>query len=411
MANHRTALPPHLIFGVQGALYAVDATAVREVLPFLALSAMEEMPGCILGVANLRGSIVPIMDLNVRFGGTFAPCRATDCIVVLQRDGVTVGMVVNEVREVRSLHPESTEWRAGAGQTKDGARFVAGVAKLDHQVVMLLDLEQLLRLSDEPPSAAAPSARLQAPGSMEGRTASRPGLIRAGSREPGAGSASEASYEATPEERVLLLERAAALAQPLERDGITGLTPVAVARLGSEFLGFELDWVLEFAAVRTVTPVPCCPPQIAGQVNLRGDIVTLVDLRPILRIPAEVEAGRPSGLAPGARLQAPGPDQFQTASRSADHRAEHRAPSTEHASAASFLVLVEIDALRFGVLVHEVLEIVPLHPAQIGAIPDVQPQRTSEYLKAAVPYRGQMLGILDLPRMVAEGSLIVDDEA
>src|SRR5262249_43347456 len=187
------------------------------------------------------------------------------------------------------------------------------------------DLEQLLRLSDELPEATARDAR----NTVSARR--------------------QLALEAAPEERMLLLERAAALAQPLEQDGFTGLTPVAVARLGAEFLGFELDWVLEFAAVRTVTPVPCCPPQIAGQVNLRGDIVTLVDLRPILW--ASLRSAHAT----------------RDAGRATETEVASRESRVARASEARFLVLVEIDALRFGVLVDEVLEIVPLHAAQIGA--------------------------------------------
>jgi purine-binding chemotaxis protein CheW len=322
----------------------VDAVAVREILPRLELSPVEQMPGYILGVANLRGSIVPIMDLNVRFGRAPDPCRATDCIVVLAQGDTVVGMVVSEVREVRPFNHEQVEWRTSAGQRSADAHFVAGLAKLDEQVVMLLDLERLLRFPESLPEAGEGSAASFAldPRALE--------------------------LAADLEERALLHERALDLARPLARDDFAGLEPVAVTRLGSEFFGFELDGVREFATVHSITPIPCCPRHIVGQVNLRGDIVTLVDLRPALRVAAE-----------------PGPTRQ--------------------------MVLLEIAAERFGVSVDEVLEIVALHPSQIGTVPAAQQHGTGEYLKGAVPYRGRMLGILDLPRMVADGSLVVDEEA
>src|SRR5687768_7481546 len=119
MATDRGDLLPFLIFGLGGALYAVDAAAVREILPFLDLSPIEETPDYILGVANLRGSIVPIMDLNVRFGRASRSYRASDCIVVLEWDGAAVGMVVNEVRSVQQLHPEPADTRAAGGWQAD----------------------------------------------------------------------------------------------------------------------------------------------------------------------------------------------------------------------------------------------------------------------------------------------------
>ena len=76
--------------------------------------------------------------------------------------------------------------------------------------------------------------------------------------------------------------------RPLAAGGPAGREPVAVTRVGSEYLGFELAMVREFTTTRQVTPVPCCPPHIAGQMNLRGDIVTLVDLRPVMKLPTPV---------------------------------------------------------------------------------------------------------------------------
>jgi purine-binding chemotaxis protein CheW len=347
MATDGRSLPPHLIFGLHGALYAVDAAAVREILPFLELSPVAELPGYILGVANLRESIVPVMDLNARLGRSPAPCRASDCIVVLDRGGSVVGIVVNEVLEVRPIQPQSVEWRDDTGGPGAGTSFVTGLARLDGQVVMLLDVEQLLRLSAGLPEAGGESSvsPSEPPSTAGGWTLSR---------------------EISPEERQVLRGRAMRLAKPMARDVSVGIEPVAVTRLGDEFFGFELTGVREFATVRTVMPVPCCPPHILGLVNLRGDIVTLVDLRPMLRLVAQ------GGLA-------------------------------------RYMVLVEIAAQRFGVSVDEVMEIVSLNQTELDTVPAGQ-HGTSDYLKGALPYRGKMLGILDLAKMVADGSLTVDEQ-
>src|SRR5262249_24445664 len=179
-------------------------------------------------------------------------------------------------------------WRVGTGDANGSANFVTGLAKLDQQVVMLLDPERLLPLP-----LALQGAVNEADVAAQERAAI---AHRAFARD------------ASPEDQAVLRERARALATPVARDDFAGREPVAVTRLGQEFFGFELDGVREFAAVHTVTPVPCCPERIVGQVNLRGDIITLVDLRPMLRVPEE-----------------PGP--------------------------AHFMVLVEIDAQRFGVWV------------------------------------------------------------
>ena len=67
--------------------------------------------------------------------------------------------------------------------------------------------------------------------------------------------------------------------------------PLAIIQLGAECFGVGLDVVREFSHLRRVTAIPCCPSHIAGNMNLRGDILTLVDIRGLLNIPAE---GNPS---------------------------------------------------------------------------------------------------------------------
>jgi purine-binding chemotaxis protein CheW len=349
--------PPQLIFRLRQGLYAVDALAVREVVPFLALAPIEEMPGYILGFANLRGSVVPVVDLDLRFGRPAQTRRRSDCIVVLERqageasgqtalsDGRSpsvLGIVVNEVQEVRRLPADSLQHPPASSQEERGSSFVVALARLEQQVVMLLDVDALLRLSEAPLTRA------------EGEEAGTPIVPALPPPLP------------TPTEQGVFEERARELARPLAGGIADEREPVAVVRLGSEYLGFELDMVREFTTTRQVTPVPCCPAHIAGQMNLRGDIVTLVDLRPVMKLGA-TESGPLSGV-----------------------------------------VLLEWGELRFGVLVDEVLEIVSLADLDTGTEAHPPPDGVGDYLKHAAPYHGRMVGIIDLQRIVAEGNLVVN---
>jgi purine-binding chemotaxis protein CheW len=363
--------PPQLIFRLRHALYAVDALAVREVVPFLALAPIEELPGYVLGVANLRGSVVPVVDLDLRFGRPAQARRRSDCIVVLQRevgegceqrapnDGrspCAVGIVVNEVQEVRRLPADSLERPPASGQEARDSAFVAALARLDEQVVMLLDVDALLRLSETPVARGLDQdSEMRKRGAVGGESPAPDG------RERGAAHLSDAL-----EEQRVFEERARELARPLAGGGSARGEPVAVIRLGSEYLGFELAIVREFTTTRQVTPVPCCPAHIAGQMNLRGDIVTLVDLRPVMKLVAT------------------------------------------QSEPLSGVVLLELGELRFGVLVDEVLEIVSLAGLDSGAGALTPPAGLGDTLKHAAPYRGRMVGIVDLPRIVAEGNLVVN---
>ena len=160
MSESRTTTP-QLIFRLRQGLYAVDALAVREVVPFMALAPVEELPGHVVGVVNLRGSVVPVVDLDLRFGRPAQVRRRSDCIVVLQREAgeegqprdahadqsrELVGIVVNEVQEVRRLPADSLQRPPAGGGEESGSGLVVALARLDEQVVMLLDVDELLRL-------------------------------------------------------------------------------------------------------------------------------------------------------------------------------------------------------------------------------------------------------------------------
>src|SRR5581483_10681188 len=123
------------------------------------------------------------------------------------------------------------------------------------QVIMLLDMERLVRL---PVGPGPGEERDAAEGEVE---------------EPSPGRTF--CPDASDEERATFRERARSLARPVETQDFSGLLPLAVARLGAEYFGLPLPVVREFSDIAAVTRVPCCPPHVVGQMNLRGDILTL----------------------------------------------------------------------------------------------------------------------------------------
>ena len=91
---------------------------------------------------------------------------------------------------------------------------------------------------------------------------------------------------ASPEERATFRERAENLRRTAESEDFAGLIPLAVIGLNGEYLGLDLDTVREFTDdISKITPIPCCPPHIVGNINLCGEIVTLVDVREVLNLP------------------------------------------------------------------------------------------------------------------------------
>ncbi|MBM3856019.1 MAG: chemotaxis protein CheW, partial [Verrucomicrobia bacterium] len=253
-----------VLFSLAGADYAIPAVAVQEVISLPALTPNEEAPGYIAGLLNLRGRILPVMDLWRRFGRPPRSLRLTDSVIVLDWQGVHLGIIVDEVHEVREIPADAIESCPDYGREVPlGRGFQAGVAKLDRGLAAILHLDHLFRLPEEPRALGpAREVALLAPGGTP-----------------------SVSIIPTTQVQAVFQERADRLRTPLVQADAAGLLPLAIVALDEEYFGVELDLVREFAPLREVAPVPCCPPHVLGQINLRGDILTVVDLRRTLNLP------------------------------------------------------------------------------------------------------------------------------
>src|SRR5262249_2564789 len=128
----------------------MDALAVREILWLPELTPLDEAPRYVAGVLNLRGHLVPVIDLHRRFGRAGHRYSTRDSVLVLEWEGQRAGVIVSQVLSVRDMADSETEMPPGYGLESDtGERFLCGLAKVDQAVVMMLDLERLLRLPED----------------------------------------------------------------------------------------------------------------------------------------------------------------------------------------------------------------------------------------------------------------------
>src|SRR5262249_34289721 len=155
---------------------------------------------------------------------------------------------------------------AGDRQSDAGGRFIRGLARLNEQLVMLLDVERLLGPGELPVAGDGGETEDGGRRTEDGGGPSPSFGLRPPSSAP---SAAEGSFspEATAEERAIFRRRAQDLAPPMEQEESDGLASLAVVTLNGECYGIDLGLVREFAPLRSVTPVPCCPAHVVGQMN------------------------------------------------------------------------------------------------------------------------------------------------
>lgn len=135
--------PEHLIFRVGQEEYGVDIRKVQEIRSYETATHLANAPEYLKGVTNLRGLIVPIVDLRIKFGHQTVQYDQQTVVVVLQLNGQTMGLVVDGVSDVIALSPSQIK---PVPQLSGGANteYILGLASVADRMVILVDIEAML---------------------------------------------------------------------------------------------------------------------------------------------------------------------------------------------------------------------------------------------------------------------------
>ena len=133
----------YLIFALAHEHYGLDILKVREIVAMMDITSVPRMPAYVIGVVNLRGKVVPVMDLRLLLGMPEVQRTPRTCIVVVHAAEVETGIVVDRVLEVSNLPADCIEETPCFGANVD-AECIRGLAKTEHGVTILLDIERVL---------------------------------------------------------------------------------------------------------------------------------------------------------------------------------------------------------------------------------------------------------------------------
>jgi purine-binding chemotaxis protein CheW len=137
----------YLTFALAGEEYGLPVLKVREIIKMLDITAVPQAPLHVKGVINLRGKVIPIVDLRLKFGFPPRDYDERTCIVVvevaLQNSKVMMGVVVDAVSEVLTISADEIEATPDFGEHVD-THFMKGVAKVKGRVKFLLELDRIL---------------------------------------------------------------------------------------------------------------------------------------------------------------------------------------------------------------------------------------------------------------------------
>lgn len=141
----------YLTFLLGGEIYGIDILSIREIIEYAAPTEVPLVPSFIRGVMNLRGAVVPVIDLSLRFGRGATEARKRTCIVIMEvrhEEAVQqIGIVVDAVQEVIALPITEIEPPPNFG-TRIRADFVSGMGKVDGRFILLLNVQRVLSIDE-----------------------------------------------------------------------------------------------------------------------------------------------------------------------------------------------------------------------------------------------------------------------
>jgi purine-binding chemotaxis protein CheW len=151
----------YLTFMLGGESFGIGIMAVKEIIEFGSVTEVPMMPDSIRGVINLRGAVVPVMDLAARFGRPQTVPGKRTCIVIVELEGdgerQVTGVVVDAVSAVLDI-PDAEIEPAPSFGTRIRGDYIAGMGKVNGKFVILLNVEQVLALDGLPALASADTA-------------------------------------------------------------------------------------------------------------------------------------------------------------------------------------------------------------------------------------------------------------
>ena len=137
-----------VVFELGSEHFGVSIASVESIIKMQAITKMPQAPSFVEGVTNLRGKVLPVIDLRSRFGLIKQETTRNSRIIVISVNKTEIGMIVDGVSEVLTIQGDAVEPAPAITSTVDSS-FITGIAKIDQRLVILLDLGMVLSLDEQ----------------------------------------------------------------------------------------------------------------------------------------------------------------------------------------------------------------------------------------------------------------------
>ena len=336
----------HLIFTRHQTRYALPLPLVKEIICLPELVSIDNMPDHVVGVFNYHGQLVPVMNLDSPLGHVSFRYKISDNVILFDCDGYISGLIVDETRDLLNIQPEEMQIVAPPEESGHPHSLIAHVVRYDESDINVL---HPLPLSQDRDAIRQFIQNISESDKREKLT-DAPNLIRG----------------MTLLEQTLMRDRTSSLMESDEED-LSAHTQLVVIRIDQEYFGIDLELIRECAEFRRVIPIPGCPEFVVGVINVRGEVLPIVDIRAALNVPI------------------------------GENENFHKA------------VVVQFENIFVGIVAEEIIEsvFVQAHDMVSGSL--AGSVKEEEYIRGIAQFHGQKsLKVLDLQKLLMNGELSVD---
>ena len=336
----------HLVFNRHQTQYALPLPLVKEIICLPELVSIDNMPDHIVGVFNYHGQLVPVMNLDSPLGHVSFRYKISDNVILFEWDGLISGLIVDETRNLLNIQPEEMELEAPPEESGRPHPLIAHVVANDDGAVNVL---HPLPLPQERVVIQQFIQNISKSGN-DGQLSDAQNLIRG----------------MTLLEQTLLRERTTSLMES-DQEGLSEHTQLVVIRIKEEYFGIDLGLIRECVEFRSVHTIPGCPEFVVGAINVRGEVLPVVDLRATLDVPIDES------------------ENF------------HKA------------VVVQVENIFVGIIVEEIIESVFLQASDMVSGSLTGSVKEEGYIRGIAQFHDQkFLKVLDLQKLLMNGELTVD---
>ncbi|WP_238884131.1 chemotaxis protein CheW [Clostridium sp. YIM B02551] len=136
-----------LTFRLEKETYGIEIKYVIEIIGIQEITEVPQLPEFIKGIINLRGRIIPVMDVRLRFKKNFVEYNDRTCVIVVDINDLSLGLIVDGVSEVVSIKEEDIVPPPDIRNNNE-SRYICGIGKVEDDVKLLLDIEKLLNVDE-----------------------------------------------------------------------------------------------------------------------------------------------------------------------------------------------------------------------------------------------------------------------